>query len=54
MKTGKSLVKGSYNILDNLKAYGQVDWLYKVNPGNFSTNDPESDLQISFGAAYSL
>jgi hypothetical protein len=46
--------KGSYNILDNLKVYGQFDWLYKINPGNFSTNDPVSDLQISLGAAYSL
>ena len=47
-------LKGSYNILDNFKVYGQVDWLHKINPGNFSTNDPESDLQISLGAAYSL
>jgi len=47
-------LKGSYNILNNLKVYGQVDWLHKINPGNFSTNDPESDLQISLGAAYSL
>ncbi|NQT57483.1 MAG: hypothetical protein HQ557_00730 [Bacteroidetes bacterium] len=47
-------IKGSYNILDNLKVYGQTDWLYKVNPGNLSTNDPVSDLQISLGVAYSL
>ena len=34
-------LKGSYNILNNLKVYGQVDWLHKINPGNFSTNAEE-------------
>jgi hypothetical protein len=47
-------IKGSYNILESLSVYGQTDWIYKVNPGNISTNDPVSDLQISFGITYSL
>jgi len=47
-------LKGSYNILNYLKVYSQIDWIHKVNPGNLSTNIPTSDLQISIGVEYSL
>ena len=47
-------MKGSYQILENLEVYSQVDWIYKINPGNFSTNVPVSDLQVTVGASYRL
>ena len=47
-------MKGSYQILENLEVYSQADWIYKINPGNFSTNVPVSDLQVTVGASYRL
>ena len=47
-------IKGGYTILPGLDVYAQGDFISIVNPGNISTNDPISDVQLSFGVSYSL
>ncbi len=47
-------VSGSYTILPGLDVFGQADYVHIWNPGNHSTNDPVSDLQLSVGVSYSL
>ena len=45
---------GGYKILDNLEAYGSVDFIYVKNPGNLSYISPRSDLQLTLGISYAL
>ena len=47
-------LKGGYKILDNLEAYGSVDFIYVKNPGNLSYISPRSDLQLTLGISYAL
>ena len=47
-------LKGGYKILDNLEAYGSVDFIYVKNPGNLSSISPRSDLQLTLGISYAL
>ncbi|HWR12386.1 MAG TPA: hypothetical protein VN445_11220 [Rectinemataceae bacterium] len=46
--------RGSYTILRGLDLYGQVDYIHITNPGNISTNEPISDVQVTAGVKYSF
>ncbi len=46
--------RGSYSILKNLKAYGQLDYINIVNPGNISANPAISDIQLTAGIKYTF
>ncbi|HHU88898.1 MAG TPA: hypothetical protein GXZ38_06055, partial [Spirochaetales bacterium] len=46
--------KGGYTILKGFDVYGQADFIYIVNPGNISTNDPIYDFQFSVGLSYKM
>lgn len=47
-------IKGGYTIIPGLDVYAQGDFINIVNPGNLSSNEPISDIQLSFGISYSL
>lgn len=47
-------VRGSYSLLKNLKAYGQLDYINIVNPGNISSNPAISDIQLTAGVKYTF
>ena len=46
--------KGGYTILKGFDVYGQADFIYIVNPGNISINDPIYDFQFSIGLSYKM
>lgn len=45
-------LKGSYNIIDNLDVYGQLDYINIVNPGNDGKKPAISDVQFTMGVTY--
>jgi len=47
-------VRGGYTILKGLDAYAQADYIYIKNPGNLSSADPISDIQLTVGCSYSF
>lgn len=46
-------VKGSYQILDYLKAFGQLDYINVINYENKS-GAKAHDVQLSIGVTYSI
>ena len=46
--------RGDYQIVDTLSVYGQLDWISITNPGNVSTADALSDVQLTVGLSYKL
>jgi hypothetical protein len=49
-------VSGSWNLpwVKGLSLYGQADFVFVVNPGNRSDNEPVWDLQTTFGVSYAF
>ncbi|MBN2859619.1 MAG: hypothetical protein JXK93_05065 [Sphaerochaetaceae bacterium] len=46
--------RGDYLVVDTLSVYGQLDWINITNPGNISTADELSDVQLTIGLSYKL
>lgn len=46
--------RGDYQILDTLSVYGQLDYINITNPGNVSSADAQSDVQLTVGLSYTL
>jgi hypothetical protein len=47
-------LSGAWNLpwVKNLSVYGQTDFVWVVNPGNYAENAPVFDLQFMLGASY--
>jgi hypothetical protein len=47
-------LSGAWNLpwVKGLSVYGQTDFLWVVNPGNYKENAPVSDFQVTLGVSY--